>query len=143
MKHVRSIAVIFATGLAAAGTASAQDMYKSGVGGLYAGLNYTFMNLESGNADADVGTLSAKVGVMATPYLGIEARGGFGVDDERIGGVDFSSTISLAATPPSTWPTNRRLRLTPFSVLPGWKSKPPRSWAQRPRTKRMCPMASV
>ena len=56
MKHVRSIAVIFATGMAAAGAASAQDMYKSGVGGLYTGLNYTFMNLESGNADADVGT---------------------------------------------------------------------------------------
>ena len=45
MKHVRSIAVIFATGMAAAGAASAQDMYKSGVGGLYTGLNYTIMNL--------------------------------------------------------------------------------------------------
>ena len=110
MKHVRSIAVIFATGLAAAGTASAQDMYKSGVGALYTGLNYTFVNLERGNADADVGTLSAKVGVMATPYLGIEARGGFGVDDERVGGVDYSldnffggyATLNLANESPAT-----------------------------------------
>lgn len=101
-------------------------------------LNYTFMNLESGNADADVGTLSAKVGVMATPYLGIEARGGFGVDDERIGGVDYSldnffggyATFNLANESPIT--------LTPFSALPGSKLKPLRSWAQRPRTKRTC-----
>ena len=115
MKHVRSIAVIFATGMAAAGAASAQDMYKSGVGGLYTGLNYTFMNLESGNADADVGTLSAKVGVMATPYLGIEARGGFGVDDDRIGGVDYSldnffggyATFNLANESP----------ITPYAIL--------------------------
>ena len=115
MKHVRSIAVIFATGMAAAGAASAQDMYKSGVGGLYTGLNYTIMNLESGNADADVGTLSAKVGVMATPYLGIEARGGFGVDDDRIGGVDYSldnffggyATFNLANESP----------ITPYAIL--------------------------
>jgi hypothetical protein len=115
MKHARSIAVVFATGLAAAGTAGAQDMYKSGVGGLYAGLNYTFMNLESGNDDADVGTLSAKVGVMATPFLGIEARGGFGVDDETVGLVDYSvdnffggyATFNLANESP----------ITPYAVL--------------------------
>ncbi|MDX1560470.1 MAG: porin family protein [Marinobacter sp.] len=115
MKHTRSIAVIFATGLAAAGTASAQDMYKSGVGGLYTGLNYTFVSLESGNADADVGTLSAKVGVMATPFLGIEARGGFGVDDDRIGRVDYSldnffggyATFNLANQSP----------ITPYAIL--------------------------
>lgn len=115
MKHARSIAIAFTTCLAAAGTANAQDMYKSGVGGLYTGLNYTFMNLESGNADADVGTLSAKVGVMATPFLGIEARGGFGVDDETVGGVDFSvdnffggyATFNLANESP----------ITPYAIL--------------------------
>lgn len=115
MKHARSIAVAFTTCLAASSTASAQDMYKSGVGGLYTGLNYTFMNLESGNADADVGTLSAKVGVMATPFLGIEARGGFGVDDETVGPVDYSvdnffggyATFNLANESP----------ITPYAVL--------------------------
>lgn len=115
MKYLRSMAVIFASGLAANGTAFAEDMYKSGVGGLYTGLNYTFMNLDSGNADADVGTLSAKVGVMPTPYLGFEARGGFGVDDDRIGGVDFSldnffggyATFNLANESP----------VTPYAIL--------------------------
>ena len=127
MKHVRSIAVIFATGLAAAGTASAQDMYKSGVGALYTGLNYTFMDLESGNADADVGTLSAKVGVMATPYLASTIHW----------------TISSAATPRSIWPTNRRLRPTPYSASPGLNSRPLRSLARPPKMKRMCLTASV
>ena len=119
MKHVRSIAVIFATGLAAAGTASAQDMYKSGVGALYTGLNYTFMDLESGNADADVGTLSAKV--ASTIHW----------------------TISSAATPRSIWPTNRRLRPTPYSASPGLNSRPLRSLARPPKMKRMCLTASV
>ena len=115
MNHVRSIVVVFATGLAAAGSASAQDMYKSGAGGLYTGLNYTFMDIESGDANANAGTLSAKVGVMATPFLGIEARGGFGVDDDRIRGVDYSldnffggyATFNLANQSP----------ITPYAIL--------------------------
>ena len=81
------IASVVTAGLAAAGTASAQSMYKSSVGGLYAGLNYTFMDVDySGVSSADVGTLSAKVGVMATDYIGLEARAGFGVDDDRVAG---------------------------------------------------------
>lgn len=115
MKHARSLAVVFASGLAAAGTVSAQDMYKSGVGGLYTGLNYTFMNLESGNADADVGTLSAKVGVMATPFLGIEARGGFGVDDDRIGGVDYSLDNFFGGY--ATFNLVNESPITPYAVL--------------------------
>lgn len=115
MKSTKLIATVFASGLAAAGTAHAQDMYKSGVGGLYSGLNYSFVSLDNGNAEADVGTLSAKVGVMATPFLGIEARGGFGVDDDRIGGVDYSldnffggyATFNLANESP----------LTPYAIL--------------------------
>ena len=80
------IAAVATAGIAMAGAASAQDMYKSGVGGLYAGANYTFMNGDyDGVGDADVGTLSGKVGVMATEYFGVEARAGFGVDDDEIG----------------------------------------------------------
>lgn len=90
MKHSRSLAVVLASGLIATSAANAQDMYKSGVGGVYTGLNYTFMSLDAGGEDADVGTLSAKAGVMATPFLGFEARGGFGVDDDRVRGIDFS-----------------------------------------------------
>lgn len=115
MKHARSLAVVFTTGLAAASVANAQDMYKSGVGGLYTGLNYTFATIDAGRSDADVGTLSAKVGVMATPFLGFEARGGFGVDDDRIGRIDYSldnffggyATFNLANESP----------LTPYAVL--------------------------
>src|SRR5690554_1133055 len=82
------IASIATAGIATAGTASAADMYKSGVGALYAGLNYTFINIDGRLADADVGTLSGKVGVMANEYVGLEARAGFGVDDDKIAGVD-------------------------------------------------------
>ncbi|PSF11417.1 porin family protein [Marinobacter shengliensis] len=81
------LASVASAGIAVAGTASAQDMYKSGVGSLYAGLNYTFMDVDfDGFASADVGTLSGKVGVMANEFLGIEARAGFGVDDDRVFG---------------------------------------------------------
>ncbi|MBW4933191.1 outer membrane beta-barrel protein [Marinobacter sp. F4206] len=115
MNLSRSLAIVFATGVLTAGAANAQDMYKSGVGGLYTGLNYTFANLDIGSRDADVGTLSAKAGVMATPFLGFEARGGFGVDDDRIGAVDFSldnffggyATFNLANESP----------LTPYAIL--------------------------
>src|SRR5690554_7397750 len=69
------MASIATAGIAMASTASAQDMYKSGVGGLYAGVNYTFMNADfDGIADADVGTLSGKVGVMATEYFGVRSE---------------------------------------------------------------------
>nr|WP_297402255.1 porin family protein [uncultured Marinobacter sp.] len=115
MRTTRSLVLVMTTSLASVGVAHGQDMYKSAVGGLYTGLNYSFVSLESGNDDADVGTLSAKVGVMATPFLGIEARGGFGVDDDRIGGVDYAldnffggyATFNLANESP----------LTPYAVL--------------------------
>ncbi|TNE77545.1 MAG: porin family protein [Gammaproteobacteria bacterium] len=85
-----SKAAFVIVGLAAAGSAGAQDMYKSGMGGVYAGLNYTFMMLDDNDLDADVGTLSGKVGVDATPFLSLEGRAGFGVDDDTISGVDLS-----------------------------------------------------
>tara|TARA_R110000868_G_scaffold407895_1_gene689835 strand:- start:11294 stop:11911 length:618 start_codon:yes stop_codon:yes gene_type:complete len=115
MKHAPSLAIFFATGLAVAGTAGAQDIYKSGVGGLYTGLNYTFINLESGSADANVGTLSAKVGVMATPFLGIEARGGFGVDDDRIGAADFSLDNFFGGY--ATFNLVNESPITPYAIL--------------------------
>lgn len=91
INYTRSFIVLFATGLASIGTVDARDMYKSGAGGLYAGANYSFINLDAeGIGDADVGTLSGKVGVMATPFLGFEARAGFGVDEDRIGIADYS-----------------------------------------------------
>lgn len=86
------------------------DVYKSGGGSLYAGLNYSFINIESDGDDVDVGTLSAKVGGLVTPFFGLEARGGFGVDDDRTGGVDYSldnffggyATLNLANESPAT-----------------------------------------
>jgi len=53
--------------------------------------------------------------VMATPFLGIEARAGFGVDDDTINGVDVSvdnfyggyGTFNLANESP----------ITPYAVL--------------------------
>lgn len=71
--------------LLAAGTAQA-DMYKSGGGSLYAGANYNFMSVDGGGVDADLGMISAKVGAKVNPYLGIEARAGFGVDGDDVGG---------------------------------------------------------
>ena len=74
MKTTRKVLIIATAtaGLTLGGLASAQDMYKSGVGGLYAGLNYTFMETDfDGLAEADTGTLSGKVGVMATDYFGV------------------------------------------------------------------------
>ena len=94
MKHAPSLAIFFATGLAVAGTAGAQDIYKSGVGGLYTGLNYTFITLESGSADANVGTLSAKVGVMATDTGNRYDKGDSGelIFDQRFDADDPAAT---------------------------------------------------
>lgn len=112
MKTTRSLVFGFATlaGSLAAAPAIANDMYKSGMGSLYAGLNYTFFNLEDDSDDADVGALSAKVGALATPYFGVEARAGFGVDDDRVNGIDYSvdnffggyATLNLANESPAT-----------------------------------------
>ncbi|AOY87692.1 hypothetical protein BKP64_05630 [Marinobacter salinus] len=115
MKHVRPLVLVFTSGLVAAGSVSAQDMYKSGVGGLYTGLNYTFVNLDAGAEDADVGTLSAKVGVMATPFLGVEARGGFGVDDDRIGSVDYSLDNFFGGY--ATFNLKNQSPITPYAIL--------------------------
>lgn len=110
------LATVATAGLAFAGSATAQDMYKSGTGGLYAGVNYTFMDVDyDGFASADVGTLSGKVGVMATDFLGLEARAGFGVDDDRVAGakVELDSffggyaTINMVNQSP----------VTPYAVL--------------------------
>lgn len=112
MKTSRSLILGLATlaGGLAATPAAAQDMYKSGVGGLYAGLNYTFFNLDAGSEDADTGALSGKVGALVTPYFGVEARAGFGVNDDRINGIDYSvdnffggyATLNLANESPAT-----------------------------------------
>ncbi|NMT63611.1 porin family protein [Marinobacter sp. W62] len=95
--------------LAVSQTATA-DIYKSGGGSLYAGLNYSFMDIESGRDDVDVGALSARVGGLVSPYFGLEARAGFGVDDDRIDGVEYSldnffggyATLNLANESPAT-----------------------------------------
>jgi len=115
MNYSRSVALVLASGLFTAGAANAQDMYKSGVGGVYTGLNYTFMSLDAGSEDADVGTLSAKAGVMATPYLGFEARGGFGVDDDRINGVDFSVDNFFGGY--ATFNVANESPVTPYAIL--------------------------
>lgn len=115
MKYLRSSAAVLASGLLTAGAAQAQDMYKSGVGGLYTGLNYTFVDMDFGSQEADVGTLSAKVGVMATPFLGFEARGGFGVDDDNIGGVDLSVDNFFGGY--ATFNLVNESPVTPYAIL--------------------------
>ncbi|WP_322003298.1 outer membrane beta-barrel protein [Marinobacter alexandrii] len=115
MKYSRSFAVVLASGLFVASAANAQDMYKSGVGGVYTGLNYTFMSLDAGGDDADVGTLSAKAGVMATPFLGFEARGGFGVDDDRVRGIDYSVDNFFGGY--ATFNIVNESPVTPYAVL--------------------------
>ncbi|MDY6840051.1 MAG: porin family protein [Pseudomonadota bacterium] len=117
MTHTKSFALALATlsGGLLATAAQAQDMYKSGVGGLYAGLNYTFMNAEIGRYDADTGTLSGKVGVMATPFLGIEARAGFGADDDTINGVDVSVDNFYGGY--ATFNLANESMVTPYAVL--------------------------
>lgn len=109
------LATVATAGIAFAGSAAAQDMYKSGVGGLYAGLNYTFMDLDFDGPSADVGTLSGKVGVMANEFLGIEARAGFGVDDDRIAGnkVELNSFFGGYATLNMV----NQSPVTPYAVL--------------------------
>ncbi len=116
INYTRSFVVMLATGLASIGTAEAQDMYKSGMGGLYTGLNYSFINLDAdGIGDADVGTLSAKVGVMATPFLGLEARAGFGVSDDRIGMADYSLDNFYGGY--ATFNMVNESPVTPYAVL--------------------------
>lgn len=67
------------------------DIYKTGGGSLYAGGNYTFVDFDDDGFNADMGTLSGKVGGYVTPYFGLEARAGFGVADENVGfGTDLS-----------------------------------------------------
>ncbi len=71
---------------------AAADMYKSGGGSLYAGGNYTLVDFEEGDFDGDLGTLSGKIGGYVTPIFGLEARAGFGVDDEDLG---FNTDLSV------------------------------------------------
>lgn len=97
------------SGLAVSQAANA-DIYKSGGGSLYGGLNYSFIDIESGRDDVNVGALSAKVGGLVSPFFGLEARAGFGVDDDRTNGVDYSldnffggyATLNLANESPAT-----------------------------------------
>lgn len=108
----RTLATILlagSTGLAVSLPAQA-DMYRSGTGGLYAGANYTFVSIDDGSVDADVGMLSGKVGAMVSPYFGLEARAGFGANDDTIGGTDIElkslfggyATLNLANESPAT-----------------------------------------
>jgi opacity protein-like surface antigen len=85
------IAVTAVLGISA--TPAIADLYKSGGGSLYAGANYTFVEVDGdGGSDADLGTLSGKVGGHITPYFGLEARAGFGVVDDDLGsGVDLEA----------------------------------------------------
>lgn len=85
-------AAVALTLLGSASLPVAADIYKSGAGSLYAGANYTFVDLEGNGLDSDLGTLSAKVGANITPYFGLEARAGFGVKDDSI-----TSTTDLSA----------------------------------------------
>ncbi|WP_166254570.1 porin family protein [Marinobacter salicampi] len=84
-------ALIATVTLACASAPALADIYKSGGGSLYAGANYTFVDVDGDDLDADLGTLSGKVGAHVNPYFGVEARAGFGVVDE-----DINSTTELS-----------------------------------------------
>ncbi|WP_166263837.1 porin family protein [Marinobacter caseinilyticus] len=107
-KNISAIMAISVLGVWAA--PSYADMYKSSDVGLYAGGNYTFVNVDGNGFDADLGTLSGKVGANVTPFLGLEARAGFGVDDDTQNGVELSAdnffggyaTLNLANESPAT-----------------------------------------
>ncbi|QSP93875.1 porin family protein [Marinobacter salinisoli] len=114
MKNFRYLAAALAAGLLTT-QAQAQDIYKSGGGGAFAGLNYTFVNLDVGPGEADVATLSAKGGVMVTPFIGFEARAGFGVDDDRIGLADYSLDNFYGAY--ATFQMANESPLTPYAAL--------------------------
>lgn len=109
-KPIALFIAVSAVPLMAVSQSASSDMYRSGGDNLYGGLNYSFINIDNGRDDVDVGTLSAKVGGRVTPFFGLEARGGFGVDDDRIGGVDYSldnffggyATLNLANESPAT-----------------------------------------
>lgn len=81
-KFTSSIAAISLLGFAAAPAVA--DIYKTSDAGLYAGANYTFVNADDNSFDADLGTLSGKVGANVTPFFGLEARAGFGVKDDDV-----------------------------------------------------------
>lgn len=108
------VATAAAAGITMSSAALAQDIYKSGVGGLYTGVNYTFIDIDA-QEDADVGTLSAKVGVQANEYFGAEARAGFGVNDDTVNGTEVKldnffggyATINMANETP----------VTPYAIL--------------------------
>lgn len=97
--------------LGAASAPALADIYKTRTGGLYAGANYTFVDVEGNGLDSDLGTLSGKVGANITPFFGVEARAGFGVEDDSITATtDLSAnafyggyaTLSLANESPAT-----------------------------------------
>ncbi|MDO3722197.1 outer membrane beta-barrel protein [Marinobacter sp. chi1] len=107
--------VIALVGGLLASQANAQDIYKSGGGSVFAGLNYTFVGLDVGSADADVGTLSGKAGAMLTPFIGFEARAGFGVDDDRVGLFDYSLDNFYGAY--GTFQMANESPLTPYAAI--------------------------
>lgn len=109
MKSIPAVVAIALLGSASLPVAA--DIYKSRTGGLYAGANYTFVDLEGNGLDSDLGTLSGKVGANITPFFGVEARAGFGVKDDSItSSTDLSAnafyggyaTLSLANESPAT-----------------------------------------
>lgn len=114
-KFASSIAAMSLLGFTAAPAVA--DMYKTSDAGLYAGANYTFVSIEDDTIDADLGTLSGKVGANVTPYFGLEARAGFGVKDDDVanGFAEVSAnsffgayaTLSLANESP----------VTPYAIL--------------------------
>lgn len=114
MTRSQYLAAFLTAGLFA-GSACGQDIYKSSGGGAFAGLNYTFVNLDVGPGDADVGTLSAKGGVMFTPFLGFEARAGFGLDEDRVGVFDYSLDNFYGAY--GTFNLANETPLTPYAVI--------------------------
>lgn len=113
-KYLHAFLGTAAFGLVAAPVA-ASDLYKSGSPDLYAGVNYTFVNLEDDFIDADLGTLSGKVGVNVTPFLGVEARAGFGVDDDTISGVELSADSFFGAY--ATLNMVNESPMTPYVIL--------------------------
>ena len=86
-------------GLAALGTwstVSHADPYRS-TAEVYAGVNYNFVAIDDGWDRLNVETLSAKIGAQPHPFVGIEARFGFGAGEHRLDGVTYSLERTVGA----------------------------------------------
>ncbi len=88
---MKKIPLLMIYGLAILGawsSTSQADPYRSGAE-VYAGVNYNFVAIDDGWDRLNVETISGKIGAQPHPFIGIEARFGFGVGEHQLDGVNY------------------------------------------------------